>query len=221
MKVAAFCLALAGSASAFAPQSQPKASTALNEAPFGVLAPFNENFYLGKNEWELLTTKWGSEDTGNYMRASELKHGRGAMLAVVGYACEKFGITFDKISPHEYLSVTQNIKFADLAAMSPIDAVKAVPVEGYAQVFAAIAAIEIFELTHKDGELKRWETIAPGLKSGGMNGEIGWNPLKFEMSEKLRLNEISNGRAAMVAIAAWVSAEAIPGSVPIPLPWSN
>lgn len=113
------------------------------------------------------------------------------MLAVVGYACEKFGITFDKISPHEYLSVTQNIKFADLAAMSPIDAVKAVPVEGYAQVFAAIAAIEIFELTHKDGELKRWETIAPGLKSGGMNGEIGWNPLKFEMSEKLRLNEIS------------------------------
>ena len=140
---------------------------------------------------ELLTTKWGSEDTGKYMRASELKHGRGAMLAVVGYACEKFGITFDKISPHEYLSVTQNIKFADLAAMSPIDAVKAVPVEGYAQVFAAIAAIEIFELTHKDGELKRWETIAPGLKSGGMNGEIGWNPLKFEMSEKLRLNEIS------------------------------
>lgn len=141
------------------------------------------------------------------------------MIATVGYFFEKFGITFDKFSPHEYLSVTQNIKFSDLAAMSPLDAVKAVPVEGYAQVFAVIAAIEIYELTHRDGEIKTGETVAPGLKAGGLTGDLGWNPLKVEVTDRRRLVELQNGRAAMFAITAWVCAETIPGSVPLPLLW--
>lgn len=142
--------------------------------------------------------EWGSEDTGRYLQAAELKHGRAAMLATVGYAFEKLGITLDKISPHEYLSVTQNIKFADLAAMNPIDAVKAVPVEGYAQVFAAIAAIEIYELTHREGELKRGETIAPGLRAGGLTGDLGWNPLKIKVTDRRRLVEIQYVDSATV-----------------------
>lgn len=150
---------------------------------------------------------------------SELKHGRSAMIATVGYAFEKLGITFDKISPHEYLSVTQNIKFADLAAMTPTEAVKAVPAEGWAQVFAVIMAIEIYELTHRGGEIKTGETVAPGLQSGGLTGDLGWNPLKVEVTDRRRLVELQNGRAAMFAISAWVSAELIPGSFPLPLPW--
>ena len=150
---------------------------------------------------------------------SELKHGRAAMLATVGYSFEKLGITFDKFSPHEYLSVTQNIKFADLLALSPVEAAKAVPAEGYAQLFAVIAAIEIYELTHRSGEIKTGETVAPGLKSGGLTGDLGWNPLKVEVTDRRRLVELQNGRAAMYAITAWVCAELIPGSVPLPLPW--
>jgi hypothetical protein len=149
----------------------------------------------------------------------ELKHGRSAMIATVGFAFEKLGITFDKISPHEYLSVTQNIKFADLAAMGPIDAVHAIPLEGFAQIFAVIAAIEIYELTHVGGEIKTGESVAPGLQSGGLTGDLGWNPLKIKVTDRRRLVEIQNGRAAMFAICAWVAAEAIPGSVPLSLPW--
>lgn len=141
------------------------------------------------------------------------------MIATVGYAFEKLGITFDKFTPHEYLSVTQNLKFSDLASMNPIDAVFAVPAEGYAQVFLAIAAVEIYELTHRNGEIMKGESVAPGLQSGGLTGDLGWNPLKIEVNDRRRLVEIQNGRAAMFAISAWVCAEAIPGSVPLPLPW--
>lgn len=141
------------------------------------------------------------------------------MIATVGYAFEKLGITFDKFTPHEYLSVTQNLKFSDLANMSPIEAVQAVPAEGYGQVFLAIAAVEIYELTHRNGEIMKDESVAPGLQSGGLTGDLGWNPLKIEVNDRRRLVEIQNGRAAMFAITAWVCAEAIPGSVPLPLPW--
>jgi Chlorophyll A-B binding protein len=150
---------------------------------------------------------------------SELKHGRSAMIATVGYAVEKFGLTFDKISPHEYLSVTQNIKFADLAAMKPIDAALAIPAEGWAQVFGVIAAIEIYELTHRNGAIQYDETVAPGLQPGGLTGDLGWNPLQIKVTDNRRLVELQNGRAAMFAICAWVAAEAVPGSVPLPLLW--
>jgi Chlorophyll A-B binding protein len=223
MKIVALALAVS-SASAFAPSSSSsstKPATSLSANPFGTIQPFDgEGAFVGNKEWALLTTNWGSDDTGKYMRASELKHGRSAMLAVLGYAAERFGITFDRISPHEYLSVSQGVKFADLAAMGPIEAIKAVPPLGMAQIFCTIAAIEIYELTHANGEIKYDERIAPGLQSGGLTGELGFNPLRFTMTDKIRLNEISNGRAAMVAIAAWVSHDLVPGSVPIPLPWN-
>jgi len=211
-----------GLAAAFAPQ---QTSTSSNTALFATepigAAPLlgSSKLFLGRTEWRKLTTEYGTEDTGKFLRAAELKHGRSAMIATVGYFFEKFGITFDKISPHEYLSVTQNVKFSDLAAMSPVDAVKAIPAEGLAQIFFTIAAIEIYELTHANGEIKTGESVAPGLQSGGLTGDLGWNPLKVEVTDRRRLVELQNGRAAMFAITAWVSAEMIPGSVPIPLLW--
>jgi hypothetical protein len=162
----------------------------------------------------------GSEETGEYLKAAEVKHGRSAMLATLGFSFQKFGITFDKFTPHEYLSVTQNVKFADLAAMSPVDAIKAIPSAGLVQIFCAIALVEIYELTHKNLAFTSGETVAPGLQAGGLTGDLGWNPLKFTVTDKLRMNELQNGRAAQVAISAWVAHEIVSGSVPIPLLWS-
>merc|ERR1712127_290141 len=123
-------------------------------------------------------------------------------------------------SPHEYLSVQSNVKFADLAAMSPVEAVKNIPPEGMAQIFAAITIVEIYELTHKDGKLASDETVAPGLQPGGLTGDLGWNPLNVRVTDRRRLSELQNGRAAMFAISAWLSHDAIAGSVPVPLPWN-
>lgn len=183
MKFIALVLAsLVASTQAFAPQQQGprEVSSSLNEKLFepgekvpcfGAAPLIGGEVFIGENYWNKLTSEYGSADTGDYLRAAELKHGRSAMLATVGFAFQKLGITFDKISPHEYLSVSQNIKFADLAAMSPIEAVKMIPAGGWAQIFGAIAAIEIYELTHRDGEIKVGESVAPGLQSGGLTGK--------------------------------------------------
>lgn len=225
---------LFATASAFAPSSKvatPSSTTALKaeegellkvkeKVPcFGATPLGGEPVFIGENYWDKLTLEYGSEATGTYLRAAELKHGRSAMLAVTGFAFHKLGLTLNNISPHEYLSIRDNIKFADLAAMSPIEAVKHIPAEGMAQIFAAIAAVEIYELTHRNGKIAYDETVAPGLQPGGLTGDLGWNPLNIKVTDRRRLSELQNGRAAMFAISAWVAAEAIPGSVPIPLPW--
>lgn len=231
MKLALSVLGLAASASAFAPAQSGRVATSVSmgDVPllevkekvpcFGATPLLGEPTFVGEKYWDKITLQWGSEATGKYVQAAEIKHGRSAMIATVGFAMHKLGLTFDKISPHEYLSVTQGIKFADLAAMTPADAIKACPPEGLAQMFMAIAAVEIYELTHKDGEIKYGETVAPGLQPGGLTGDLGWNPLDIKVTERRRLVEIQNGRAAMVAIFAWVCHDAIPGSVPLALPW--
>mmetsp|Transcript_50758 Transcript_50758/g.99221 ORF Transcript_50758/g.99221 Transcript_50758/m.99221 type:complete len:252 (+) Transcript_50758:115-870(+) len=179
------------------------------------------DFFFGERVWDTLTMDWGSEQTGKFIRAAEIKHGRSAMLATVGFAFHKSGLTLDKISIHEYLSVTQGIKFADLAAMTPPEAMKMVPAAGITQMFAFIAAFEIYEMTHTPDELVRDSRVAPGLMAGGLTGDIGWNPLDVEITDRRRKAELQNGRAAMVAISIWISHDAIQGSVPFPpLPWN-
>jgi len=65
---------------------------------------------VGEAYWNRLTSDLGSADTGKFIRAAELKHGRSAMVATVGFAFHKLGLTLDHISPHEYLSVTEGVK---------------------------------------------------------------------------------------------------------------
>mmetsp|Transcript_27107 Transcript_27107/g.45185 ORF Transcript_27107/g.45185 Transcript_27107/m.45185 type:complete len:232 (-) Transcript_27107:191-886(-) len=231
MKLCLSIISLA-TAAAFAPASQQsKTSTTavsmsddlLQVKPkvpcFGATPFIGEPKFIGETYWDKITTEWGSEATGKFVQAAEIKHGRSAMLATVGFAMHKLGFTLDQISPHEYLSVTQGIKFADLAAMSPIDAVQQVPIEGWTQTFAAIAMVEIYEMTHVNGKIAEDESVAPGLQPGGLTGDLGWNPLGIKVTDRRRLVEIQNGRAAMFAISAWVANEAVAGSVPLNLPW--
>ncbi|KAI2504576.1 chlorophyll A-B binding protein [Fragilaria crotonensis] len=138
MKLALSIIGLA-SAAAFVP-AQPRATTvtlsAMGEVPsmdgkekvpcFGATPLLGEPKFFGETWWDKITLEWGSEATGKYVQAAEIKHGRSAMLATVGFAFHKLGLTLDKISPHEYLSVTQGVKFADLAAMTPAEAIHAV-----------------------------------------------------------------------------------------------
>mmetsp|Transcript_12008 Transcript_12008/g.30439 ORF Transcript_12008/g.30439 Transcript_12008/m.30439 type:complete len:250 (+) Transcript_12008:100-849(+) len=248
MKFALSLLALAASASAFAPNTPSFRNNALRmseeaveevaaepeeevveappapagpvKVPLSGKSPFPDIF-LGESVWDKLTMEWGSEETGKFIRAAELKHGRSAMLATVGYSFHKLGLTFDKISVHEYLSPTQDIKFADLAAMSPVDAMKSLPAESWLQMFAFCGIIEIYEMTHVGGKIAYDETVAPGLQPGGLTGDLGWNPLQITIDERRQTVELQNGRAAMFAISAWLAAETIPGSMPLFLPWAK
>ena len=48
-----------------------------------------------------------------FLCTTELKYGQCAILGMVGYAFYKLDLTLDKISSHEYLSMTNNVKFVD------------------------------------------------------------------------------------------------------------
>lgn len=180
-----------------------------------------KTFFFGENVWDAITLDWGSAETGKFVRAAELKHGRAAMLGTVGYWFHQVGWTFNNISVHEYLSVRQGIKFEDLAAMSPVQAMKSLPVESWGQMFGFCAFFEIYELTHSQGKLAFDETVAPGLRPGGLTGDLGWNPLQITIDDRRRTAELQNGRAAMFAISAWIAAETVPGSMPLPLFWAK
>merc|ERR1719276_682438 len=82
-------LALDGSAAAFAPVQQSRASTSLAafETEVGVTAP------LGL--WDpLKLIEDGNQEKFDALRERELKHGRVSMLAVVGYLTTAAGIRF-------------------------------------------------------------------------------------------------------------------------------
>lgn len=120
MKVAALLLALASSASAFAPAPQQKTAGALCGAAIddmpGSTMPFKTFDPLG------LATL-GSDSTLAWFRAAELKHSRVAMLATTGYLVQAAGIHFPGMLSHD-------VSFESLSAMKPFDAWDAVPDDG-------------------------------------------------------------------------------------------
>ena len=89
MKSAAVFATLLASASAFAPASQKASSVALSAFAddFGAVAPLGYFDPLG-------LTKDGNKANFERLRYVELKHGRVAMLAVVGYLTTLAGVRF-------------------------------------------------------------------------------------------------------------------------------
>lgn len=126
MKLAIFAL-LAASAAAFAPVSNKASSTALNAVSFedkpGCLPPVGYFDPLG------LAT---SEETFDAYRAVELKHGRVAQLAVIGYVVPEFYRWGGDIAP--------GLKFADVP--NGVAALDAIPSLGWAQMFFFIGAVD-------------------------------------------------------------------------------
>ena len=138
------------------------------------------------------------ESNLNLVRAAELKHGRVAMLATVGWAWTATGTHFEGM-----LSVSKGISFADAAAMSdPIAAASKVPAAGIWQMIAAIGALEIF-----------WENKYPAAECAG-NFQVPAVTQDPEKLKELQLMELKNGRLAMIGIISFATAVAIPGSVP-------
>eukprot|EP00523_Entomoneis_sp_CCMP467_P010886 CAMPEP_0168731570 /NCGR_PEP_ID=MMETSP0724-20121128/7329_1 /TAXON_ID=265536 /ORGANISM="Amphiprora sp., Strain CCMP467" /LENGTH=199 /DNA_ID=CAMNT_0008778573 /DNA_START=29 /DNA_END=628 /DNA_ORIENTATION=+ len=182
MKSAIFASLLA-SAAAFAPSQQgSKASTALNadfskelgaQMPLGFFDPMGMTADIDQDEFDRL--RW-----------VELKHGRVAMLAVVGYLTTYAGVRFPG---------AEEIP-AGFAALS------ATPGMVWAQMIATWATMEAANRDQKD---------TMGVNSGWTGGEFigdfrngfidfGWDKQTDEWKMKKRAVELNNGRAAQMGI---------------------
>uniref|UniRef100_A0A7S2D6J2 Plastid light harvesting protein n=1 Tax=Octactis speculum TaxID=3111310 RepID=A0A7S2D6J2_9STRA len=192
-------LAFFGASAFQAPRSQhamPVVSAAASEME-GVTPPVGFFDPLG-------FTDLASPATLAWFRHAEIKHGRVAMAATVGWMLTENGIHFPG-------NVASGTSFESLANAGPIGAWDGLSTIGKVQILVFLGCIEIA------GEMPK-----PHYMKGGKPGVIPyiWDPLGVtsKMSEDtLRTNrtkEINNGRLAMIAIISFFSAAQIDGSVP-------
>jgi len=125
-------------------------------------------------------------------RAVERKHGRIAMMAVVGTIVHNNHIVFDG-----YLSPSNNLKFSDIP--TGINGIFSVPTAGLAQIIAFIGLLEV-----------AW---MPASKYSGDYGVGYFGNDILDPAEKARkLNaELNNGRAAMMGILGNMVGEELTG----------
>jgi len=207
MKVAAALALIAGSVSAFAPAATGRASVAVNMA--AVDEAFGVSIETG-NKCPPLGAKI-LEDTSpaalKWFQNSEIKHGRIAMIATIGFMMQKYGVHFplylgpsgsNVFSPESsdawFLSSSEGVTFSDIAHAAPLDAVGMVPGAGWLQIFFFAGWFESIAYE------RQWN------QDNEVPGNYGYDPLGFTKRaggwdskelKSLRMKEIKNGRVAM------------------------
>jgi hypothetical protein len=181
MKTAVLATLIA-SAAAFAPAKQVARSTAVKafEEELGAQRPLGFFDPLG-------LVADGNENNFDRLRYVEIKHGRIAMLAVVGYLIEEAGVRLPGLISYD------GTTFADIPA--GFAAVGALPGAGLVQLFAFIGFLEIFVM--KD--------ITGGEFIGDFRNDFidyGWGKLSEDVQYTKRAIELNQGRAAMMGILA-------------------
>ena len=183
----AILAAIAGSAAAFAPAPiATKSSTALNadlSRELGAQAPLGFFDPLG-------CVADGDKDNFDRLRWVELKHGRIAMLAVVGYLTTYAGVRFPGAE--------------DIPA--GFDALDNLPGMVWAQM---IATWGMMEAANQDQYAAPWGLNQNALgdspaefKGDFRNGalDFGWDKLSDDAKMRKRAIELNNGRAAQMGI---------------------
>jgi len=203
---------IAGSASAFAPPASTRASTQLFEdaAVEAEAAPAEPAFCLGyvggegpepipfaisqtSVNWDPLDFAGRAPEWVPWFREAELKHGRAAMLATVGFVVpEFFRIPGDQFSFESVPNV--------------IDAHDALANTSMIQIFGWISFVEACT----------FPALANMNNYDRAPGDYGFDPLglKPQSPEKLaeyQLAELKNGRLAMISIGGMVAGAAISG----------
>jgi hypothetical protein len=171
---------------------------------------------------------WGSgeEATVGFLRQAEIKHGRVAMAAFVGYIFQANGGHFPGAL------TTSGVTYADIsAAGSPPDQWDAVPTTGKLQILAAISFFELCSESsifleaqgQKHYMLGGKPGFSPSIKNIGVPHPVPldlYDPFGFsknrtpEQKANGLLVEINNGRLAMLGIMGFLAEQKVPGAVP-------
>mmetsp|Transcript_65214 Transcript_65214/g.120025 ORF Transcript_65214/g.120025 Transcript_65214/m.120025 type:complete len:254 (-) Transcript_65214:63-824(-) len=178
--------------------ASPNMQSALRESILseGVYEETNLEF------WDPLgLSKLANDGTLAFFRAAEIKHGRVAMLASVGYALGAYGITFPG-------NIAPGVSFKSVNADGVFNAWGRVPPEGRLQIVTTILFIELFTEVQK-----------PHYTKGGDPGKIpfiyGNGVFGKTSDERLKKAEMKHGRAAMFGIISFLIHHNLPAAVPI------
>ena len=162
-----------------------------------------------------------NEATIGFLRQAEIKHGRVAMAAFVGYCVHAQGIQFPAHIPGTYTTT------------SPAELWDQVPTNGQLQIIFFIGFLEFWS------ELGERVGLAPHYMRGGKPGAFNsfkdnqkalqlphpvpfnlFDPFKFSKNKTPAqkkdglLKEINNGRLAMIGLMGFLAESKVPGSVP-------
>ncbi|CAB9512212.1 Fucoxanthin-chlorophyll a-c binding protein [Seminavis robusta] len=218
----AILASLIASAAAFVPAQDAARSTSLNGAMDDLKSIAEKSNPVLKyyDPLELATTSiWGNTNdaTIGFLRHSEIKHGRVAMAAFVGYCVQSNGIRFP------WPSVGGDVSFDGL---SPPEQWDAMPEAAKWQIVLFIGFLEFYSEsvgTHymRGGQAGKFPTFA--------EGDIIPHPMPLnlfdpfglstnasaEKKEKGLISELNNGRLAQIGIIGFLSEQKVEGSVPL------
>uniref|UniRef100_A0A6V2K2A6 Plastid light harvesting protein n=1 Tax=Ditylum brightwellii TaxID=49249 RepID=A0A6V2K2A6_9STRA len=204
MKLIASAL-LIGSAAAFAPAQTGKASTSLKavdatkalgvQTPLGFYDPFR---VFGDDPTAVDEEKFESA------RYIELKHGRVAMLAVVGYLVTYAGVRFPG---------AENVP-SGFAALNEIGGMV------WAQMIGTQFVMEMANggLSLDGKDFTGTQEFAGDFRNGFI--DFGWDKQSDAWKEKKRAVELNNGRAAMMGITGMMVHDYM-GNIGDILPWGQ
>jgi len=167
----------------------------------------------------------GQEGSIGFLRQAEIKHGRVAMAAFVGYVVQANGIHFP------WSLTTSGVSYADIsAAGSPPDQWDALPTASKVQILCFIGFLEICSeskyILEQDGKKHYMSGGVPGAFPSLKTVMPHPVPLDLfdpfglsknaspEKKAKGLLAEINNGRLAMIGIMGFLAESKVPGSVP-------
>ena len=209
--IAALSLCLA-SASAFAPTSTRNSAVSVAPLNAAVDDAFGISIETGNKCPPLgrLILEDAGPDGVKWFQNAELKHGRVAMVATIGFWVQKLGVHFPlylgpsgsngfhpESTDNWLLSSTTGTTFADIAQAAPLDAINMVPAQGWFQIFLVAGWFECIAYD------RQWAQEGSGDM---IPGDYGYDPLGFTKKEggiagkdfeSLRMKEIKNGRVAM------------------------
>lgn len=141
-----------------------------------------------------------NEETFAIYREAELKHGRIAMLAVLGNVIPD--MYREQIVPHMNLSNSYKLSFQDVPC--GIKALAKVPFFGWFQIFVLIGFLETVIFVQRD------------VKDMPGDYGVGYFGLRDKAKNERSLrSELENGRLAMIAFVGQVFAELSTGYVPM------
>jgi len=225
---AALSLGLAASATAFAPsQTAFRGQVALQETKADLESLAKElnpilGFYDPLNLAEADFWGTGSEATIGFLRHAEIKHGRVAMFAFVGFIVHANGIKFPwpmQMDGTAFPSETNPPALWD-----------AVSDDAKWQIFALIGFLEFWSELSTPSHKHYMAGGKPGDYPDFVAGKEGIpHPVPFNfydpfslsknMSEEKKASrlraELNNGRLAQLSILAFLSEQCAPGAVPL------